>query len=241
MSWHFSRELVEASLVDISSGGEPSALSSSIPMPEMFFCPGRTTEAFRRSRSGMTCEPLTGALGEAVLTWCLEASPVKTSAQPARGPGLTGSAQGYGARWRGLLARWDPGLRSWKTVQCSLLEGLDVFSETWPRWGMMRGGACSELLRPAHLMSETGSGLWPTPCRIDQDFAMMTVKSASGEGHQKHVTTELIRVHGQRFPLPSFGEALMGFPLGWVRAGVALGTGKFQQWRRLHGKCFALK
>lgn len=79
-------------------------------------------------------------------------------------------------------------------------------------------------------------GLWPTPQRIDEDFCRMTVIAAEREGKQPHVTTELIKRFQRRFPSPSFGEALMGFPIGWTKAGAALETAKFQQWLDSHGK-----
>jgi len=42
-----------------------------------------------------------------------------------------------------------------------------VFSATWPRWGMMRGGECSGLATPERRTSETASGSWPTPVKTD--------------------------------------------------------------------------
>jgi len=40
-------------------------------------------------------------------------------------------------------------------------------SVTLPRWGMTVGGELSELTRPAHLISGTGSGSWPTARAAD--------------------------------------------------------------------------
>ena len=47
---------------------------------------------------------------------------------------------GFGERWPGWLAKYDQDLSLWKTPQCSLLEDYIEFSETWPKWGMMRDG-----------------------------------------------------------------------------------------------------
>jgi DNA (cytosine-5)-methyltransferase 1 len=80
---------------------------------------------------------------------------------------LTEPEADCGAKWRGSLARWDRDSSSWKTPQCSLLADLDVFSETWPRWGMMRDGECSEQSMPVLRTSETESGLWRTPMARD--------------------------------------------------------------------------
>jgi hypothetical protein len=85
---------------------------------------------------------------------------------------------------------------------------------TWPRWGMMLGGVCWGRTMPELHTIENGCGWLPTPGRIDGDFCRMTVRTAQKRSGQPHVTTELIAVHGKRYPLPSFGEAMMGFPVG---------------------------
>jgi hypothetical protein len=163
MSWLYSQALVAAYLEANSSGGLPSAPLSGKPTPQAYLSPDRMKAFSRISRFGMTCEPLTDDLGADVLTWCLEASPVRTSAQPERAQESTESAAECGRTWRESFARWDRATSSWRTPQCSLLADLDVFSETWPRWGMMRAGECSEQSMPVLRTSETGSGLWLTP------------------------------------------------------------------------------
>jgi hypothetical protein len=163
MSWHYSQALVAAFSAESSVGSEPSAPSNTTPTHGTFWSPDKTTDASIRSRSGMMYAPSTDAHGAAVLMWCLEASPAKTSLPQEKAPESKANAPDSGAKWRGSLARWDRDTCSWRTPQTSLLADLDVFSETWPRWGMMRDGECSALSMPAHLTSETGSGLWPTP------------------------------------------------------------------------------
>ena len=163
MSWHFSQALVEAYSEANSSGGLPSAPLSGSHTHALYCAPDRMKAFSRLSRFGMTCEPLTDDLGATVLTWCLAASPAKTSAQPEKAPESTESGAECGRTWRESFARWDRDSSSWRTPQCSLLEGLDVFSETWPQWGMMRGGGCSVQTMPVLRTSGTESGLWPTP------------------------------------------------------------------------------
>ena len=261
MSWHFSQALVEAYSEANSSGGLPSAPLSGSHTHALYCAPDRMKAFSRLSRFGMTCEPLTDELGEAVLTWCLAASPAKTSAQPAKAPESTEHEAECGRTWRESFARWDRDSCSWKTPQCSLLEGLDVFSETWPQWGMMRGGECSVQSMSEHLTRETGSGLWPTP-RTPSGGADNSANKTRPSGHKG--TTNLLgavktwptpvsrmwkdsgspsEYKRNEVPLaaqaggqlnPTWVEWLMGWPEEWT-ALKPLETARFQQWRHLHG------
>jgi hypothetical protein len=114
----------------------------------------------------MTFKPLTADRGEELLTSYLAAFHAKTSPQPEKAQELTESDQECGEKWQGSFTRYDRDSCSWKTHQCSLLGGLEQFSETWPRWGLMRDGECWEQQMSAHRINETesGSGLtYPTP------------------------------------------------------------------------------
>lgn len=68
-----------------------------------------------------------------------------------------------GLNTRVSFAKYDHATCSWKTPQCFALEGLDEFSETWPRWGMMLHGACYQLKAWEPGISATEYGLLPTP------------------------------------------------------------------------------
>ena len=68
-----------------------------------------------------------------------------------------------GEKWHGSFVKYDLDSSLWRTHQCSLLGDLEPFSETWPRWGLMRSGECWEQQTLAHRTSETESGLWRTP------------------------------------------------------------------------------
>jgi len=182
MSWHYSRALVAAYSADTCSAGAPSAPLSGSDTRETFCSHGKTTDACRPFRSGTTCKPLTEDLGEALLTWFRADSLAKTSAQPARAQESTESAAECGRTWPESFARWDRDTASWKTPQCSLLAGLDEFSETWPRWGMMRDGECWAQSMPAHRISETEFGFaqnWPTPQA--RDWKGSSGRSIKGE------------------------------------------------------------
>jgi hypothetical protein len=167
MSWLFSRALVAEYLAANCSDGEPSAQLNVMPTQHPFWRNDKPMEPLSLSQFGLTCAALTADRGAAVLTWCLGASPARTSAWPARATDSTEPGPGFGWKWPGSFAKWDRGTSSWKTRQHSLLGGWDEFSETWPRWGSMRDGECLALETPAHLISERESGLWLTPCATD--------------------------------------------------------------------------
>lgn len=170
MSWLFSRALVEASSGGISSDGGLYAPSSATPTPQVFSLRVKTTDVCRRFPSGTTCERLTDARGAAVLTWCLAASPVRTSPTRARVQESPAPAPVYGPKWRGSSVRWDRDSSSWKTVPCSPAEASTSFSGIWPRWGMMHDGVCSEQLTPVRPTSGSASGSsesYPTPTAQD--------------------------------------------------------------------------
>jgi hypothetical protein len=163
MSWLFSQALVAESSVDISLDGAPCALSSGTPTPQASWLPAKTTGVCRLSRSGMTFKPLTADHGAELLTWFREVFLVSTFPALDAGQESTPSDPASGEKWPESLAKYDPDSRSWRTAQCSLFGGLEEFSETWPRWGTMRSGACWALPTPARHTNETESGFWPTP------------------------------------------------------------------------------
>ena len=181
MSWLYSRALVEAYSAGICSAGGACAPWSASPMPQVFSWPDRMTGFSRLSRFGMTCELLTGDHGAGLLTWFLAGFPARTSARRERARVSTGSEADCGRRWRESLARWDRDSCSWRTHQFSLLGGLELFSETWPRWGMMRGGACWELSPPELRTSENESGLWRSPAAQEPGISIGRLETRTGQ------------------------------------------------------------
>lgn len=180
MSWHYSQALVAAYSEATCSDGAQSAPSNTSPTPQVYLSPDRMTAFSRLSRFGMTCEPLTESLGAELLTWFRAAFPVRTYPAQERAQELTGNDQGSGAKWPGSLARYDHASRSWRTVQYSLLGGSVEFSETWPRWGTMRSGACWERMtlgRPTGGI-ESGYSL-PTPTCMDHSGTGRMNKNAN--------------------------------------------------------------
>ena len=131
--------------------------------PERCFCSASGTASCHASPFGTTSGLLTASHGEDSLMSCAEGSLAKTSAAQEKGRGLVVNDLDYGPKCEGSLAKWDQDSYSWKTRQCSLFGGLELFSENWPRWGMMQNGEFWEQEMPELHINETESGFWPTP------------------------------------------------------------------------------
>ena len=184
MSWHYSRALVEAYSEDCCTGGEPLPPLKSKTTHAEFYSNGKLTESYLDSLSGMMSAPSTASRGVARSMSSAEGSHAKTSVAPGKVKALLDLEAAYGERWQESFAKLDRETSSWKTHQCSLFGGLESFSETWPRWGSMRDGVCSERVMPEHhisgIVSGSGpntEGLWPTPC---QDASLRENKYAQG-------------------------------------------------------------
>lgn len=195
MSWLYSQALMRdyenshslrAPVAEFSaakfSGGELSAPWSGNLTPQGYSSPDRMTALSRLSRFGMTFAPLMADRGAELLTWFLAASLARTSASQAREPESTASDPGYGERWRGSLARFDPDSRSWKTAQHSLIEGSDECSVTWPRSGMTVDGRCYLLPTLERPTGASASGLsLPTPTCGMAKHANMSAETSTRE------------------------------------------------------------
>lgn len=167
MSFIYSQALVAESSLGSCLGTEQSAPSSGSHTHKPCLWHDKTMEHSRLSRFGMTCKPLTAIHGAELLTSWLAAFRVKTSALPETAQDLTESVVECGTTWSASLAKLDRATSSWKTAQLSLLGGLEEFSETWPRWGLMRAGECWERQTLVPRTSESASGLWQTPVADD--------------------------------------------------------------------------
>lgn len=152
-------EFSAGSFLDIAA----SVRSRSMRIAGRCYCKGNGMECCHGSPSGTTSPPSTHDLGGAGWTWWQAVSLARTSASRERVPGSTGNAADSGERWPEWFAKWDRATSSWRTPQLSLLAGLDEFSATWPRWGMMRTGVCWEPTTAVPRIDAKESGFWPTP------------------------------------------------------------------------------
>jgi hypothetical protein len=253
MSFIYSRALVEACLPENCSETGPSAPSKSTDTPQAFSSDAKTTEAYRRSRYGMTCELLTESRGEELLTAFLVDSRARTSASQAVGPAWRGSARASGASLPAWYAKFDRESCEWRTAQCSLLEDSASFSETWPRSGLMLDGTCYPQPTAALTTSASASGLLPT--LLASNTKTVHLRSGGREPRSYLPTlcardfrypgkSRMERTGGKQGevlpqavggPLnPDWCEWFMGFPIGWT-ASDALEMPKFQEWLQQHG------
>ena len=156
-----------------------SELAKSKSIPEKFYYKGSLTEYYQRFPFGTILQrsekttpnaPKHSEYGRRYHRNSPSAAGsrncAKTLAAPEKEQESKESDQDCGEKWQGSFAKYDHDTHSWRTHQCSLFGGLEEFSGTWPRSGMMRDGACWELTALAHHTSgiESGSGQsWPTP------------------------------------------------------------------------------
>lgn len=244
MPWiHFGNSLclqvqAAASSAARCSAGAPSALSSGNLTRSKSSWLASATVCSQTSQSGTTCRPLTGAHGAASWTSSAAASRAKTSALRARGPGLTAPDPASGHTLRASFARWDRDTSSWRTAQCSLLGGLVEYSETWPRWGMMRAGVCSGLTTSALRINATACGSelrFPTPT-VCGNYNRKGASKTSGDGLATVVRAA--SSNGDGGPLnPPWVEWLMGWPQGWTGL-EPLEMDRYRSWLQQHGKFF---
>ena len=220
MSWLFSQALVEEYLGDTCLDGELSAQLNGNPTPQAYCAPDKMTDFSRLSRYGMTFKPLTESRGEELCKLYREAFLVRTYQPQEKVQELTEKEAECGEKWRGSFTKYDHVTHSWKTHQCSLLEDLESFSETWPQWGLMRDGECWEQIPLGLVTIEKEFGYWPTPTATDWKATgkLETLKrqgDKNGAGHQNRPQYHYARKFDMKMPLAA-QEILMMWPLGWT-------------------------
>lgn len=160
-------------------------------------------------------------------------SPARTSLSRKESLALawTASAAAFGASTPVLFANFDRNSSSWKTCQGCLVSGLQTFSETWPRAGMMRSGRLYRLPQLAPRTSEIGSGWLATPTETGNQISPSMMKwpgcrawlpTATARDYRSGRASAATMARNAR-PLsetiggllnPQFVEWLMGYPQG---------------------------
>ena len=88
---------------------------------------------------------------------------------PAKVQDLLANDQDYGQNSFVSFANFDQPTRSWKTSQLCLVEGLEKYSQTWPRSGMTQNGIAYQLQPLVPLTGVIAYGLLPTPRANDAE------------------------------------------------------------------------
>jgi hypothetical protein len=234
MSWLFSQALVAEYSAANSSDGAPSAPSNTTPTPQAFLWRDKTTDAWSRFPSGLTCEPLMDDRGEGLLKSFLAGFHAPTYQPREKAPELKERAADCGETWSASLAKWDRATSSWKTRQCLLFEDSTESLETLPSWGSMRAGELLAL-EPLELFTEEAEfGLLATPTARDWKDCGTKTAPPSRQKHSEQTLGQQLGVKIGLAPQPAFAEWMMAWPSGWTDL-KPLATDKFQQWLRSHG------
>jgi len=225
------------SLAECCSDTPRFALWKLNPTADASYSKDSGTQSCPDSPFGTTLPHSTATLGAGALTSSAEGFRAKTFPQPEKAQELTAHEADCGDTWPEWFAKFDRASSSWKTRQCSLLAGLDVFSGTWPRWGMMRGGVCWELMMLEHRTEENESGFWPTPCLPGNggshgkaklkamlwptptavtDAGGAALCKWGGSGARAKLRTMVSEAELNGALNPNWVEWLMGWPIGWT-------------------------
>jgi hypothetical protein len=209
------------SLQDICSDGELCVpLKSKITHAE-FYCNGKLMDSYLDSLSGMIFVHSMENLGQEKSMSSQEDFHAQTFQQPNEMPKeLMEKNQDSGKKWQGWLAKLDQDSYLWKTAQCSLIEDLDEYLQTFPRSGMTQNGLLWDVPSLEQNIKETESGLWGTPT-TSQDFKPIRklAPSEANGTHGKILVGSIGKEHPHligRYLKPLVTEYLMGWPIGWT-------------------------
>ena len=263
MSWHYLRARAAVSWAGNCSAGAPVALLRLIPMRGGYYWQDNATACYRGFQFGMTYKPSTVYRGGVRSTLSAAVSHAKISAWRGGAVGSTAPDLDYGDQWHGSFAKYCRVTCSWKTHQCLLVGGLASYSAIWPRWGIMRGGACWALDTLERRTNAIGFGCWlPTPTasnatsnKSEGPNAALRLTLRAMARQNKWPTPSATDYKGSSKPgqrrgqltdpamgvIPAGGQLnppwvawLMGWPVGWTDL-KPLAMDKYQAWRRSHG------
>ena len=227
-------EYSAASFLDIP----PSVLSRLNLTAEKSYSKGSETESCQSSQSGTMFAPSTGLRGKEKSILFAEDSLAKTSQAQGGGVDSMEIKAGYGPRWQGSLAKYNPNIYSWKTRQCLLFEESGECLEIFPRWGMMLGGELSELISPVTITDEKDYGLLPTPIATDWKGGTTSRRKDNGKLRFDQWRDFVKLKYGMTYPHPTHSELRMGFPQEWTDL-KPLATDKFRLWLQRHSAFLA--
>jgi hypothetical protein len=236
MSYTYLLEREGESWEECSSDTPQFALWNLNLTAEKSYSKDNETASCPSSQSGMMSAPSTGNLGEEKLMSSQAGSRAKTSQSLGGGLELKANEADSGQKWPESLAKYDQDSRSWRTAQCLLFEDLGESLETFPNWGIMRGGECWGLDISADHICEKEYGYLPTPNagmfrnhNYNKDLCIKRSKK-----HQTDICMHSIMYWNGPIKI-EFLEGMMGWPLMWTEL-KPLEMDKFQSWLQQHGK-----
>jgi len=242
MSWLFSQALAEEYSVDTSLAGIQFAQLNVMPTPHRFWRSDKTMEFSSLSRFGLTCAVLTESHGGELLTSFLADFRARTYPPQEAEQELKDHDLDYGDRWQESSMRFDLNTFSWKTHLCLWEEDLPWSLVTLPRWGLMRNGVVFQHLSAERPITETASGLLPTPRASMGSHGIAWCRARTGE-HRHNLEDYLAWQHllegGEETPglnaCPDYVEWLMMWPSGWTDL-KPLEMDKFREWQQQHSQ-----
>jgi hypothetical protein len=168
MSWLYSQALVAEYLGENFWDGEQSVQLSVMPTQAKFWRNDKDDRILKPFPIWSDITTFDGKPWAGIVDVVSGGFHAKTLAQQEKAQELKVQEAECGRKWQGLLAKYDQDTHSWKTAQCSLLEDLEQSLQTWPRWGLMRNGACYQQPMLVQTTSEKEFGYWlPTPVASD--------------------------------------------------------------------------
>ena len=199
MSWLYSQALVEEYLGANYLDGEQSVPSNGKHIQQAYCALDKMMDFSRLSRFGMMFRPLTDIPGEELSMSSVVAFHVRTLVQQDEVQELMESDQECGEKWLASFVKFDPDTHSWRTHQCSLLGDLELFSQTWPQWGLMRDGECWEQRMLEQTIRGTGFGLSP-----DGEETFHTPNTTGLDGGSN--SRKALRKRQEKFPTPTASD-----------------------------------
>jgi hypothetical protein len=130
-------------------------------------------------------------------------SPVRTFLTLESAPAFPVLVRDSTGNWCEPFAWFDRGTQSWRTWQLCLEMGWALFSETWPRAGLMLNGIAFQRKPSAPLTRETASGSLPTP------RARMTGMVTERRAQDKNPNLEVVLAR-RLLPTPRASDADRG-------------------------------
>jgi len=170
------------------SDTNPSAPSKSISIASKSCQQGKRTVHFPGFQFSMTLQNSTEDRGEDLLTLYQVVSPAKTSALPEKAQGLTVNDPAYGRKCTASLAKYDPGSRTWKTAQQSLIADWDECLEIWPTAGMTAGMEFYQQPRLEQGINVTAGGALPDEEKFATPTTMDSLPPKSEQALLKEMT-----------------------------------------------------